>query len=65
MCGNTPEKKHVQEGIHYEKLSIEKFCQDKNIEACAIKTKCDRKNVCIMAVYRAPSGNFELFLFEI
>jgi exonuclease III len=52
---------YVQKGIEYEKLNIGNLCQDKNIEACAIKIKCNKKNICIIAIYRAPSGNFESF----
>jgi len=34
----------------------------KYIEVCVLKLKSTFFNVCIMAVYRAPTGNFNLFL---
>jgi len=31
-------------------------------EACAIKIKSSLSSTCIIGIYRAPSGNFELFM---
>ena len=44
------------------KLELENYCQEKTFEVCAIKTQVDTKNICIIALYRAPSGNFDLFI---
>jgi hypothetical protein len=35
---------------------------DQTIEACAIKLYHPSSNICILTVYRAPSGNFIHFL---
>jgi len=56
---------YVQESLNYVRLDLEKYCQDKNFEACAIKVHLDTKSVCIIAIYRAPSGNFDLFLSKL
>jgi exonuclease III len=56
---------YVQESLNYVRLDLEKYCQDKNFEVCAIKTHLDMKSVCIIAIYRAPSGNFDLFLSKL
>ena len=53
---------YVQESLNYVRLDLEKYCQDKNFAVCAIKIHLDTKSVCIIAIYRAPSGNFDLFL---
>jgi len=53
---------YVQESLNYVRL--EKYCQDKNFEVCAIKIHLDM-SVCIIAIYRAPSGNFDLFLSKL
>jgi len=52
----------VWENLNYIRLDLEKYCQDKDFEVCAIKIHLDTKRVCIIAIYRAPSGNFDLFL---
>jgi len=55
----------VQESLNYIRLDLEKYCQDKDFEVCAIKIHLDTKIVCIIAIYRAPSGNFDLFLSKL
>jgi hypothetical protein len=56
---------YVQESLNYVRLDLEKYCQDKNFEVCAIKIHLDMKSVCIIAIYRAPSRNFYLFLSKL
>jgi exonuclease III len=41
---------------------LDRFCQDQNIEICALKIKINLINICIIAVYRAPTGNFKQFI---
>jgi exonuclease III len=43
-------------------INIYKYCKDKDLEACAIKLKSSSMNICILTVYRSPSGNFQFFL---
>ena len=38
------------------------YCKDQDIEVCVLKLKSTFFNVCIMAVYRATTGNFNLIL---
>jgi hypothetical protein len=45
---------YVQESLNCVRLDLEKYCQDKNFEVCAIKIHLDTKIVCIIAIYRAP-----------
>ena len=56
---------YVQESLNYVRLDLEKYCQDKHFEVCAIKIHLDTKSVRIIAIYRAPSGNFDLFLSKL
>ena len=37
----------------------------KTIEVCAIKANLGTKSVCVITIYRAPIGNFELFLSKL
>jgi len=55
----------VQGSLNYIRLDLEKYCQDKDFEVCAVKIHLDTKSVCIIAIYRAPSGNFDLFLSKL
>jgi hypothetical protein len=52
----------VQRNLNYTTIDLGKYCKDQDIEVCALKLESTSLNVCIMAVYRAPTGNFNLFL---
>ena len=56
---------YVQESLNYMRLDLEKYCQDNNFEVCAIKINLDMKSVCIITIYRTPSGNVDLFLSKL
>ena len=56
---------YVREGLNYTKLHLEKYCQDKDFEVCAIKTRLNETSICIIAVYRAPTGKFDLFISKL
>jgi hypothetical protein len=65
-CRNSVTKGGVSIFVHstlsYSKINSDKFCTDQIIEICAVKLLSVRRNICIIAVYRAPSGNFVQFL---
>ena len=43
-----------------------KVCKnDKDFEVCAIKIHFNTKSACIIAIQRAPSGNFNLFITKL
>jgi hypothetical protein len=52
----------VHNPLRYSKINLDKFCIDQIIEICAVKPLSVRQDICIIAVYRAPSGNFVQFL---
>jgi exonuclease III len=56
---------YIQENLKYICLNLEAYCQDKTIEVCTIKVNLGTKNICVIAIYRAPIGNFELFLLKL
>jgi hypothetical protein len=43
-------------------INSSKYCQDQDIEVCVLRLKSTFFNACMMAVYRAPTGNFNSFL---
>ena len=55
----------VQESLSFVKIDLEKYCKDKDLEICAIKISFNSKSANILAIYRAPSGNFDLFLSKL
>jgi hypothetical protein len=52
----------VQEGLRYVCIDLERHCKDKDFEICAIKTYLNTQSACIIAIYMASSGNFDIFI---
>jgi hypothetical protein len=65
-CRNSMEKGgvrvFVQKNLKFTDINVDEYCLDKDTEACALKLKSIFSNICILALYRAPSGNFFQFL---
>jgi exonuclease III len=65
-CRNQYEKGGVAIYIHksmqYSNTDIVKYCKDKDIEICALKLTYYDQKICIITLYRFPSGNFDFFL---
>jgi len=55
----------VQDGLRFTSFDLTKFCKDKDFEACACKIYSNSKRICIIAIYRAPSGNFDMFFTKL
>ena len=68
-CRNTKHKGGVcifiQKSIPFTCLDIGNYCIDQDIEVCGIQLNhaCDK--LCILTVYRSPSGNFSNFLIKL
>jgi hypothetical protein len=43
-------------------INIINYCKDKELEARALKLKFSAIKMCILPIYRSPSGNFRFFL---
>jgi hypothetical protein len=43
-------------------INIEKFCKNKELEACALRLDFLLFKVCIITIYRSPNGNFQYFI---
>jgi hypothetical protein len=54
-----------KKNLEYTNIDLGKHCNDQNIEVCVLKLKSAFFNACIMTVYRAPTGNFNLFLIRL
>ena len=53
---------YVHKGLEIISTDIENYCKEKDFEACAIKPNLNSTYICIITIYRAPSGNFNLFI---
>ena len=65
-CTQTMKKGGVcifaQKGLECSKIDVNKYCKDQDIEICMLNFKTTSLRFHIMVVYRAPTGNFNLFL---
>jgi exonuclease III len=56
---------YVHETLRFSKINTHKFCQEKDIEFCAIKLHLCHSIVIILSIYRSPSGNFDNFFIKL
>jgi hypothetical protein len=54
----------VHKNLRHTSIDLTEYCKDKDFEACAIKIHLNSRKVCIIALYRAPSGNFDTLLLN-
>jgi hypothetical protein len=43
-------------------VNLYEFCKEQDLEVCAVKLPSPLGNICILPIYRAPSGKFSYFL---
>jgi len=55
----------VQESLRFVKINLDMYYKDKDFEVCTIKIHFNVKSACIIAIYRAPTGNFDLFILKL
>jgi hypothetical protein len=52
----------VHNGIKFTSLNIDNHCLDQDFKVCAIHLNSVYDELCILAIYRSPLGNFNTFL---
>lgn len=52
----------VRNCFDFKNIDITKFCSEQHFEACATEVVFYNKSFIIVSIYRAPSGNFNLFI---
>jgi hypothetical protein len=61
FCRNLFKKEGVcifiHESIQFTNINLAKFCKEKDLEICAAKLHPSQNELCIIAIYRSPSGN--------
>jgi len=53
---------YVHNGIQFTNIDLSDYCIEKSIEICVVKINIKSFTMCIITLYRAPSGNFTHFL---
>jgi hypothetical protein len=56
---------YVHKSPNFENIDLEMYCIEKDFEVCALKLNLNLTQTCIITIYRAPSGNFNLFINEL
>jgi hypothetical protein len=52
----------VHNSIKFTSLNMGNYCLDQDFKVCAIHLKSVYDQLCILAIYRSPLGNFNTFL---
>jgi exonuclease III len=52
----------LHETLEYDSINLKKLLSDLDIGACAITIHSMQSKICILSIYRAPSGNFSHFI---
>jgi len=53
---------YVHKSLNLENLDLEQYCIEKDFKVCAVKLDLNITRTCVITIYRAPSGNFNLFI---
>jgi hypothetical protein len=52
----------VHNSLGFLNTDIAQHCKEQDIEICALKPSFGTLNICVLTLYRGPSGNFSSFL---
>ena len=53
---------YVHNNLTFTNTDLSEYCKEKDFEACAIKLTTTSLNICIITIYRSPTGDFNGFL---
>jgi len=53
---------YVHNSLKFSNIDLSGHCKEKDIQICAVKIHTNCLIMCIITIYRAPSGNFTYFL---
>jgi exonuclease III len=66
FCRNTFRNRGVSifthESIQFTNTNLNKFCKEKDLEIWAVKLRPPSCEICIITIYRSPSGGFRYFI---
>ena len=55
----------VHNSLSFSNIDIAQHCKEQDIEMCAVKLSFGTTNICVLTLYRAPSGYFGSFLLKL
>jgi hypothetical protein len=55
----------IQSHLQFTTLNLDKYCVDQDIEVCALQIYYTFLNICILVIYRSPTGNFNTFVTQL
>ena len=68
-CRQLREKGGVANFVHnslgFSDIDIAQHCKEQDIEICVLKLSYGALNICVLTLYRAPSGNFSSFSIKL
>jgi hypothetical protein len=53
---------YIRNHLKFTNIDLSEYCKEKDFEVCALKLDIQSLNICIITIYRSPSGNFSCFL---
>ena len=53
----------VHDTLSCPPIDLTAYCNEQELEACALKFKVLNKFICILCIYRPPKGNFGTFIY--
>jgi exonuclease III len=53
---------YIHKSLKFVTINLDKFCHERDMEACAISLNISNCKIIILTIYRAPASNYELFL---
>jgi len=54
----------LHKSCQFVKIDLTRHCNEQDIEMCAIRLALNPLNICVLSIYRYPSGNFGVFMRE-
>jgi hypothetical protein len=48
----------VHDSINYLNMNLNAFCREQDLVICAVKLLISSDNIYVLAIYRAPAGDF-------
>jgi exonuclease III len=52
----------VKKNLKFNQLNILNHCNEQDIECCVVQLESKYSNIYVLAIYRAPTDDFDLFL---
>jgi hypothetical protein len=56
---------YVHSCLNFTNIDLSAYCKEKIIEVCAVKVKANSQNMCIITIYRPPTGDCNYFLHQL